>query len=223
MRPPPDAPRAHDYLRLLMDSWIVIVLAFGLSAGAGWLVWHNEHKCVATVRLLIVEPGGAEPSDAFFGNLTALSRALTYQQLARSTQVTMRTIDLLKLHQSPADLAKNVTMVPTQTAVLEMRVAAADPGVAQNTANAEALSLIEVSKEIETVDTAATDLVMVDVANGAGDNRGSLATTMLFAGLLGLAASVVLVFGYGLAVGSVIDRRQVGDIVARTTAGEGTR
>jgi capsular polysaccharide biosynthesis protein len=221
MRAPAESPRLSDYLRLLAGSWIVIVLVTALSAGAGWLVWHNDQKYDATTRFLVVAPGGAEPADVYYGSLSAMARTPTYQQLARSSQVTMRTIDELKLRLTPEELAKNITVEPTKSAMLEMHVTAPDPNEARDTANSIARNLLQVSSEMEGLDTGATDLVLIDSASGAADTRPSRSQQMLLAGLMGLAISVVLVLAYRLATGDVVDRKQVGHIVDGTMTGKG--
>ena len=81
VRPPADVPRFNDYLRILAASWGVIGAAALLGGGAGWLVWHNEHKVEAYARFFVVTPAGAQPADAQYGNVSALSKTVTFRTL----------------------------------------------------------------------------------------------------------------------------------------------
>ena len=206
---------------MVAGSWVAIVCATALSVGAGWLAWHHDRTYYATARFLIVAPAGASPSDAYYGNLSAMTRTVTYLQLAKSPQVTTRAIDELKSRQSPVDLAKRITMGPTDSALLEMQVSANNPDVARDTANAVARNMIEVSREMKGLDTAGTDLVLVDPATGATEKRSALYGHLVLGGIIGLSLSVVLVVAYGLAIGSVLDRKQVGRIANEAIIGKG--
>lgn len=212
MRPPADAPRLRDYAQLLSRYWVVIALATALSAGAGWLVWHHERNYVASVKFLVVTPGGAQPFDAFYGNLTAISRTVTYQDLAHNPQVILRTEDDLGRSQDQTALVKRIAVVPTQSAVFDVLVSATDPAAAKDTANVLARNMVQVSNEVQKADNAAAGLVLIDAASGAADARGKATSLMLTGAILGLLTSVLLVFAYALARGSVNDRRQVARI-----------
>jgi capsular polysaccharide biosynthesis protein len=223
MRAPTDAPRGRDYLRLLARYWVVIVLATALSAGAGWVVWNHGRSFVASVKFLVVTPGGAQPFDAFYGNLTAMSRTLTFQDLAHNPQVILRTEDDLGLTLTQSQLVKNIIVIPTQSAVFDVLVTATEPDVARDTANALARNMVQVSNEVQKTDGTASGLVLVDAASGAGDARGKPYTPMLTGGLLGLLSSILLIFARALAMGSVIDRSQVARIVDGAGSEKGSR
>ncbi|BBZ27160.1 hypothetical protein MMAD_14550 [Mycolicibacterium madagascariense] len=221
MRPPRDAPQIRDYGRLLARFWVVVVLATALSAGAGWLVWHHERNYVASLKFLVVTPGGAEPFDAFYGNLTAMSRALTYESLAHDPKVLQRTEDELGADRGGQTLVKGITVVPSTSAVFDVLVAAAEPEAAKNAANTLGRNMIAASDALQKADPEAAGLVLVDPANDAADARGPASSVMLTGALLGLVSSVVLVLAYGLVLNSVDDRRQVArivDVVRRGTA-----
>lgn len=209
MKPPASVPTPGRYLRLLARSWWAVLLATVLSAGAGWLVWHNDSTWVAATRMLIVSPGGAQPPDAYYGNLSSRTRAVTLQELARSTQVTSRAIDQFELPETPETLAEKITAVPTETAFVELRVEGDSPEAARDTANTVTANLIVVLDEIETMDKGNTELVWIDKADHAVDGRPSKSRSMLLGAGVGLAWSVVITLTYWLLVGTVFDRDQV--------------
>ena len=213
MRPPRNVPAFRDYLRILAASWGVIVLAALLSGGAGWLVWHNEREVFAYTRFFVVASAGAQPADAQYGNVSALSKTVTFRALAQSTQVADRAIAETGSDQTPAELAERVTVGLTESVFLEMRVSGEDPDETRDIANAMSRSMVALSKQIAAVDTGGTDLVLVDPATGVSDGRAPLYRGMLLGAGLGGGLSAVLVLAVGLIGGLVIDRRQVGHIV----------
>ena len=190
------------------------------QARDGWC-GTNERNFVASVKFLVVTPGGAQPFDAFYGNLTAMSRTTTYQDLARSPQVLLRTKNDLGLSQGDSSLVTTIGVVPTQSAVFDVLVSATDPEAARNTANALARNMVAVANEVQKSDAEAAGLVLVDPASGAADARGKVSSMMLTGGILGLVSSALLVLAYAVAMGSVIDRRQVARIVEGAGKGRG--
>jgi capsular polysaccharide biosynthesis protein len=212
VKPPSQVPRVRDYLQLLTDGWIVIVCATALSAGGGWLARETTPATYqATTRVFVVTPGGAEVVDAYYGNISAEMRANTVQQLVRSSQVTKRTVDQLHLSETPQELAGRTT-ASAQKALVEIDVTGYDPELTRAAANGVTSNLIQLSREMSSLDTAAGDIVLVDAATGASNQRGSLSGVLLLGGSLGLALSMVLVIARGLAKDRVLSRNHVGHI-----------
>jgi capsular polysaccharide biosynthesis protein len=219
VKPPTRVPRVRDYLQLLKGGWIVIVCATALSAGAGWLARETAPATYqATTRVFVVTPGGAEVVDAYYGNLSAEMRALTVQQLVRSTQVTKRTVDQLRLSQTPQELAGHIT-ASVQKALVQIDVTGYDPEQTRAAANGITSNLIQLSREMSNLDTAAGDVVLVDAATGVSDQRGALVGVLLLGGSLGLALSMVLLIAHGLATDRVLTRNQVGHIADEAFVG----
>lgn len=221
MRPPAHVPRIRDYLQLLRDGWIVILCATALSVGAGWVAWKTVNPVYySTARVFATTPGSATPLDAYYGHLSSVSRTVTIQQLARSPQVTLRTINELGLQESPADpLASHISVVVKDSALMEIVVSGDDPDLTRRTADAVAENLIEVTREIRAVDTSSPELVLVDAAEPARP-RGSMWDFLLPAGGFGLALSVVLVLGYGLVRDRLLGKGQIDHVVDEAVAGE---
>lgn len=219
MKSPANAPLVRDYAQLLRNGWIVILCATVLSVGAGWLAWQTSDPVYrSTAKVFATTKGSATPVDAYYGHLNSVSRTLTIQSLARSPQVTMRTIDQLGLEDTPSDLASRIVVVVTNSALMDIMVTGSDPTVTRRTANAVAANLMQLTREIGGIDTSNVDLTLVD-SGSAPERVGSMWQFMLNAGALGLALSVVLVLGYGLVRNKLLGKGHVDRIVGEAIAG----
>jgi capsular polysaccharide biosynthesis protein len=219
MKSPDNVPLMRDYVQLLRGGWIVILCATVLSVGAGWLAWETSDPVYSsTAKVFATTKGSATPVDAYYGHLNSVSRTLTIQSLARSPQVTMRTIDQLGLQDTPGDLAGRIAVVVTNSALMDIVVTGSDPTVTRRTANAVAANLMQLTREIGGIDTSNVDLSLVD-SGSAPQRVGSMWQFMFHAGALGLAISVVLVLGYGLVRNKLLGKGQVDRIVGEAVAG----
>jgi capsular polysaccharide biosynthesis protein len=219
MKSPEHVPLMRDYLQLLRSGWIVILCATVLSVGAGWLAWETSDPVYSsTAKVFATTKGSATPVDAYYGHLNSVSRTLTIQSLARSPQVTMRTIDQLGLQDTPGDLAGRIAVVVTNSALMDIVVTGSDPTVTRRTANAVAANLMQLTREIGGIDTSNVDLSLVD-SGSAPERVGSMWQFMFHAGALGLAISVVLVLGYGLVRNKLLGKGHVDRIVGEAVAG----
>ena len=212
-------PRLRDYLQMLRNGWIVILAATALSVGAGWVAWQTaEPVYQSTARVFATTKGSATPVDAYYGHLNSVSRTLTIQNLARSPQVTMRTIDQLGLDDTPGGLASRITVVVTTSALMDVLVTGDDPALTRRTANAVAANLMQLTREMGGLDTSNVDLVLVDSA-GPAERAGSMWQFMIQAGALGLAVSVFLVLAYGLVRNKVLGKGHVDRVIDEAVAG----
>lgn len=212
-------PRLRDYLLMLRNGWIVILAATALSVGAGWVAWQTADPVYqSTAKVFATTKGSATPVDAYYGHLNSVSRTLTIQNLARSPQVTMRTIDQLGLDDTPGELASRITVVVTTSALMDVLVTGDDPALTRRTANAVAANLMQLTREMGGLDTSNVDLVLVDSA-GPAQRAGSMWQFMIQAGALGLAVSVFLVLAYGLVRNKVLGKGHVDRVVDEAVAG----
>lgn len=222
MRPPADAPRLRDYGRMLWRWWPVIVCATLLSAGAFHLSQQwKKYEYVATSQLFATVAGDAGVPAAFQGGRGAVSRMGSYGALATSALVATRTIDDLKLDETPADFAKDVTVVLIPgSALMNVSVTDRDPAAAVREVNALTRNLVNAAEELESSDTGPSgDLIPVDDATAAGRVGGySLMDGLALGGAVGFILSCVAVLGYGIARNRVLDRSQVATIVTHTVA-----
>jgi capsular polysaccharide biosynthesis protein len=208
----------RDYLLLLRNGWIVILAATALSVGAGWVAWETaKPDYSSTARIFATTRGSATPMDAYYGHLNSVSRTLTIQSLARSPQVTMRTIDQLGLEETPGDLAAQIIVVVTNSALMDVQVIGDDPTTTRRTANAVASNLMQLTREMGGVDTSNVEVVLVDSAS-TPERVGSMWQNMYRAGALGLALSAVLVLGYGLIRNKLLGKGHVDHVVDEAVA-----
>jgi capsular polysaccharide biosynthesis protein len=216
VKAPTGVPRARDYLHLIARSWWVVAFATALSGLLGWYNWETGSAVYqSTAKLFVTTPGSATTLDAFYGQLNAASQTLTYQYLARSSQVTARTIEQLQLRQTGGGLGSRIVVTSPNTSVLDVTVIGVDPEMTQKTANAVANNMVQVSKELSSVSSSGNQLVLVDAA-GPAARQGSWWKSVLGAAALGLALSLVLVLARDLLMDKVLGRRQVGHIVGET-------
>jgi capsular polysaccharide biosynthesis protein len=222
MKAPTEMPRVRDYLHILGRYWFVIVAATALSVGAGWLAHQTtDPKYVASTRVFLPTVGGAEVFDAYNGNQNALDNAVFIEQLALNPQVAKRAIDQLGLDQTPAELTGRITPV-VRGVLVEIYVTGDTPELARDTANSVTYNLLLLAHETWDLNKTATDLVPVDVANGASDNRGPLKKYLLLGGLLGLGLSAVLVIALGRIRDKVLTEEQVALVVDEAAVGRNT-
>lgn len=218
MKPPAGAPRVRDYLAILRDGWAVILCATLVAAGVGFLQWRVASPVyVSTAKLFVVTPGSATTLDAYYGELTAVPRAATFQQLARSSQVTSRTIEQLGLPETSEELAAHITVPPTNSVLLDVVVVGTDAQRTQEVASSVAANMISLSREIASVDTVHTELALVDDA-GPAQRQGSMWKAILTATVLGFVLSIVLISARGLLEDRLLGRGQVDRVVGEATA-----
>jgi capsular polysaccharide biosynthesis protein len=204
---------------LLLNGWIVILAATALSVGAGWIGWETSTPVYSsTARVFATAKGSATPLDAYYGHLTAVSRTLTIQRLARSPQITARTIDQLGLADTPDGLGSHIAISVSNSALMDIQVTGDDPELTRRTANAVAANLTQLTREMGGVDTSNVDLTIVDSA-GPAERVGSMWQFMLHAGLLGLALSTIMVLGYGLVRNKLLGKGDVDRVVVEAVAG----
>lgn len=221
MRPPAHVPRVRDYLRLMYNGAIVILCATVLSVGAGWLAWQTATPVYAsTARVFVKTPGSATPLDAHYGHLNSVARTLTFQQLARSPQVTLRTINQLGLEENPGNpLANRITVRVKESAVMDVVVTGDDPELTRSTADAVVTNLVVLSKQMRAVDTSSPELVLVDAAGPAG-RQESIWDYLIPAAGFGFALSALLVLGYGLLRDRVLGKKHIDHVLDEAAAKE---
>lgn len=198
---------------------MVIACTTALSVGAGWLAHRTTDPVyLATTRVFVVAPGSAEVSDAFNGHQAAAGHAVSIQQLAQNPQVAKRTIDQLGLDQTPAELIKRITSTVHDTLV-QIDVTGDSPELARDTANSVTFNLVSLVQEMAALDKSGIDVVPVDFATSASDNRSPLMLYLQLGAVLGLALSVMLVIALGRRRDSVLTEGQIARIVDEATAG----
>ncbi|MCP9273802.1 YveK family protein [Mycolicibacterium arenosum] len=218
MRVPVGAPKLRDYALIAARWSIVLAIATVLSGVVGWVSWLTMTPTYQShTRVMVTSPGAATSFDAFYGQLNSVSRILTYQTLARSTQVTSPTIEQLGLTDSTGALAGRIIVPPTSSPVFDVIVTGSDPTQTQEVAQAVTVNLVALTRQMATVDGGGAELMQIDQASPP-KRVGSMWSTILQGAALGLGLSVVLVIGYVLVRGRVLGRGQLDRIVAEPIA-----
>lgn len=213
MKIPSHVPRLRDYLQILLGGWFIVVLTTAASAGIGWVSWQTAKPTYqSTATVMLVSPGAATTFDAFYGQLNSASRSLSYQLLARSEQVTSRTIEELGLSDSTGGLAGRVSVLPLASTIMSVVTSGTDATETQATTQAVADSLIAVQRQLATVDGSGVELAQLDAA-GPAERVGSMWRTVGQAAALGFVFSTMLTIAYGVARGRLLTRRQLGRVV----------
>jgi capsular polysaccharide biosynthesis protein len=204
---------------MLRNGWIVVLSATALSVGAGWVAWETKVPVYSsTAKVFATTTGSATPLDAYYGHLNSNSRTLTLQSLARSPQVTLRTINQLGLHDTPDNVAGHIAVSAKNSVLMDVVVTGDDPTLTRRTADAVAANLMQLTRAMAGVDTSNVDLALVDSA-APGERQGAMWKFMLSAGAFGLALSAVLVLGYGLVRNKLLGKGHVDRVVDEVVAG----
>lgn len=199
---------------MLLGGWFIVVLATAGSAGIGWVSWQTMKPVYqSSSTVLITSPGAATTFDAFYGQLNSASRSLTFQILARSEQVTSRTIEQLGLSDSTDGLAGRISIPPIASTMFNVVVAGTDPDETRRTAQAVTDNLIAVQRQLSTIDGSSAELTQLDAA-GAATRVGSMWRTIGQAAALGFVFSTLLTLACSVYRGRLLTRRQLGRVVS---------
>jgi capsular polysaccharide biosynthesis protein len=235
VRPPVDVPRVRDYLRMLARAWPVLLVATILSGAA--VVASDRYVLdpvyAASTQLFTVVPGDAQTHSAYEGNRGGTVRISTYAQLAVSTIVTQRSIDELGLSDTPAQLAKRISVrsVPDtltrfaypMSVLINVQVTGSDPKSTVDVANAVGRNLSAASQELEWSGTeSGPSLVLIDQATTATNVGRPWYTNAGIGAVVGLIFSCLAVIAIGVRRDEVLSREQLGHIAKQSASGKWT-
>lgn len=214
---------------------VVIVTATLLSAGAGLLVSKLTYERTYTASALLFAQVAGDPGtySAYAGGLGANSRMATYSSLAQSRVISQRAIDEAGLPMTAEQLAASTSAAwepygmnrfgRPSSVLLRVNVTGTDPDQTVRAVNALARNLMQLSGELEWIQAEPTDpiqytgpvaeLVPVDAAKVAHENRPDTTNTLIVAAGVGFALSLVLVLAVGLARDNVLTRGQLVNVV----------
>ena len=204
---------------MLRNGWAVLLSTVALSGLLGWFTWtYVNPQDTLTATFMVVAPGGATPIDAFYGDFTAKSKVLTYLMLAKDRRVTGRTVDQLQLSGSADDLAAQV-IAPSSTALFDVTVSSGNADQAYAVATVLGHNLVELSKQMASVDKSTTEVVQIDRPSQP-QKTGSLKRSLALSIGIGLAVAMILVIGRALIEDRLVRPRQIGHIVQTETQGK---
>lgn len=197
-----------DYLRILRENWLPIVLitllGLGLAAGATAL---TQPKYTASTQVFVAVGGGDSATEILQGSSFSEKRVTSYVSLAKSPRVLQPVIDELGLDTTAEELAETVTAnAPLQTVLINIGATHTDPERAAQIADATAESLIRTVGEVETPEASGEPLVDLSVVDEARipDSPSSPRTLLNLA--LGLVIGAALGVAYAL-LKTILDTR----------------
>lgn len=141
----------RDYLRILRQSWVLIVLLtlLGIGAGAAYSIITTP-KFSSSAKVFVSTSAGSTVSELQQGNTFTQQRVKTYADLATTPIVLLPVIEELSLETSAQDLAQQITATaPLDTSLIEITAMDADPELAAAVATAVSDSLTQVVQTIE--------------------------------------------------------------------------
>ena len=133
----------RDYLRVLRNHWLGVVLIVLLAVAAAFAYNFTQPKVYAANANGFVSSGlGSDPALASVGDSLAKSRAKSYVDIAQSRATAQDVIDQLGLDTTPAALIGRVSVEqPDDTVLLKITARADTPLEAQQLADAWIVAL----------------------------------------------------------------------------------
>jgi capsular polysaccharide biosynthesis protein len=182
-----------EFLATVKKHWktFVITAAAVLAVGLIWLAL-TPGEYVSTTRLL-VSVEGTTTATAYENDNVVAGRVNTYAALLTSDVVNQRVVDKLRLHESPRELASNVsaTIVPPRTALIDVAVTAESAEQAQLIAQTLAEEFIKFADAMETPTGEDDQKVHTTIVTAATAPHEQLAQRVALGGLAALAALVL--------------------------------
>jgi capsular exopolysaccharide synthesis family protein len=187
----------HDYLRVLREQWLVILLAILLAlAGAAGVYFLKPREYTAQLTMYVSSQGADTTQAAFQGAQLSQDRVASYTELLTSPRVTSDVIQRLGLSETTDELAEKMTATSKiDSVLLDITVTDPDPQRATNIVNAAGEVFPDLVAELERPtkpDT--TPAVAVRVVQRAQvpaePSSIGLATTIALGLLAGLAVGV---------------------------------
>jgi capsular exopolysaccharide synthesis family protein len=192
----------HDYLRVLRERWIVILLAVLLCvSGAVSIYFLTPRTYTARLTMYVSSQGADTTQAAFQGAQLSQDRVASYTELLTSYRVIGDVINRLSLPETPDELTKKVTASSKIDSVL-LDVTVSDPSPQRATLIANAVGDVfpGLVAELEQPTTGgASPVVAVRVVNPAQVPDTPSSTSIFVMIALGAIAGLALGVGGALA------------------------
>lgn len=192
----------QDYLRVLRERWLVVLLAVLLGlGGAAAAFFLRPAEYTAKLTMYVSSQGGDTTSAAFQGAQLSQDRVTSYVALVSSRRVSESVVRQLGLTDSPDDLTKQITASSALDSVLiDVAVVDRSPQRAADIANVTGLVFTGLVDELERpVRAGGTQAVAVRVVQPAVTPENPSSTALPITLALGLLAGLAVGVGGALA------------------------
>jgi capsular exopolysaccharide synthesis family protein len=207
-----------QFLLVLRRRWRSIVaiflLAVGISAGVS-LAITPQYQSTAKVFLAV---DVRTATDAYAASIFLNSRAQSYADLAHSSELAERVIDVLDLDMTPADLSDRISSeVVEETSVITITITDTDPQRAQTIADVVTSEFQTYAEELETPGEGTESQIHVRLTDAPEYNPDPVSPNIA----LNVAAGAMIGLMLGIALGvtrELLDRTvRTADHVAEVT------
>lgn len=186
-----------QFVLVLRRRWRSVVLVFlaGLAV-AGGISYLMTPKYESTSRVIVSVNAGTV-QEASNGAFFLANRVKSYADLASSTELASRVIDVLALDLSPAELSEKVsTEVLQETSFIAITVTDEDPREAQRIADVVTSEFQAYAEEIETIGDTDESQISLHVSDPPEYNPSAVSPdwvlNLIAGGLIGLLLGVAL-------------------------------
>ncbi|MGY1659602.1 polysaccharide biosynthesis tyrosine autokinase [Geodermatophilus sp. SYSU D00705] len=218
--------RLSEYLRVLREQWLIIVLGVLLGTGAATAVWHSTPPQYTTFLTMYVSAQSSSSADsAYSAGLLSAQRVTSYVELASSERVAAEVVDRLGLDETPGQVASQITASNSpDTVLIYVTVTGTSPDDVTAIANTvgEVVSDLVDDLEAPTVSGGATPVavrVVEPAALPSSPSSTSLTTALTFGFLAGLAVGVGAAFTRNALDTSVKSPEQLRELVRAPNLG----
>ncbi|PWN04907.1 hypothetical protein DJ010_04720 [Nocardioides silvaticus] len=187
-----------QFLMVLRRRWRTIIamllLGLGVAAAISYFLMTPKYESTSKVVVSVNASSASEASSAAF---FLQNRVATYADLAKSTELSERVIDVLDLDMTPKELSDKIsTEVVQETSALTITVSDEDPREAQTIADVVTTEFQAFAEEIETIGSDGTSQISLTISDSPEYNGSAVSPdwilNLLAGGLIGLLLGVAL-------------------------------
>ena len=141
----------QDYLRILRERWLIVLIALLLGVGGGAAAYFvRPPQYTASLQMYVSAQTGGSAESAFSGAQLSAQRVKSYTELASSPRIASEVIAQLNLDKSEQQLSSQITAASSENSIV-IHVAVTDivPTRAAAIANAVGTALTRLVDELE--------------------------------------------------------------------------
>ncbi|MGY1618334.1 polysaccharide biosynthesis tyrosine autokinase [Geodermatophilus sp. SYSU D00691] len=190
-----------DYIRILREQWLLIVLAVALGVGAAAAIWVSTPKqYTAFLTMYVSAQSGGTADSAYNAGLLSEQRVASYVELTGSERVAEAVVERLELDESPSALAQRISASASpETVLIYVAVSGEAPEEVASIANAVGDVVPDLVDELEapTTDTGTPPVavrVVEPAAVPSAPSSTGLSTTLIFGLIAGLVVGTAGAF-----------------------------